>query len=58
MRSDASLGSTVCLDVSDSATCAFLAAGEGAAAVVSYEPAEWSHLLVEQVSSTMVARPY
>ncbi|CAM9803913.1 unnamed protein product, partial [Laminaria digitata] len=50
VRNDASLGSTVCLDVSDSATCAFLAAGEGAAAVVSYEPAEWSHLLVEQVA--------
>ena len=56
VRNDASLGSTVCLDVSDGAACAFLAAGEGAAAVVSYEPAEWSHLLVGQVSSTFAQR--
>lgn len=41
--------SAVCLDISDGATCAFLAAGEGASAAVSYEPAEWSHLLVGQV---------
>lgn len=53
VRNDPSLGSTVCLDVSDGATCAFLAAGEGAAAVVSYEPAEWSHLLVGQVRLTV-----
>lgn len=39
----------VCLDVGDGATCSFLAAGEGSGAVVSYEPAEWSHLLVGQV---------
>lgn len=41
-------GSTV-LDVGDGAACAFLAAGEGAGASISYEPAEWSHLLVGQV---------
>lgn len=43
--------SGVCLDIGDGATCAFLAAGEGASAAVSFEPAEWSHLLVGQVSS-------
>lgn len=42
-------GSTV-LDVGDGAACAFLAAGEGAGASISYEPAEWSHLLVGQVT--------
>lgn len=41
--------STTVLDVGDGAACAFLAAGEGAGAAVSYEPAEWSHLLVGQV---------
>lgn len=40
----------MCLDVGDGAACAFLAVGEGAATAVSYEPAEWSHLLVGQVS--------
>lgn len=37
------------LDIGDGAACAFLAVGEGAGAAVSYEPAEWSHLLVGQV---------
>ncbi|CAN0132511.1 unnamed protein product [Scytosiphon promiscuus] len=41
--------SSTVLDIGDGAACAFLAAGEGAGAVVSYEPAEWSHLLVGQV---------
>lgn len=44
-----SAGGATVLDVGDGAACAFLAAGEGAGAVVSYEPAEWSHLLVGQV---------
>ena len=47
-------GSTV-LDIGDGAACAFLAAGEGAGASISYEPAEWSHLLVGQVTSSNVA---
>ncbi|CAB1110983.1 unnamed protein product [Ectocarpus sp. CCAP 1310/34] len=38
------------LDIGDGATCAFLAVGAGAGAAVSYEPAEWSHLLVGQVA--------
>lgn len=41
--------SSTVLDIGDGAACAFLAAGEGAGAVISYEPAEWSHLLVGQV---------
>ncbi|CAM9570516.1 unnamed protein product, partial [Ectocarpus sp. 12 AP-2014] len=36
------------LDIGDGAACAFLAVGEGAGAAVSYEPAEWSHLLIGQ----------
>lgn len=42
-------GSTV-LDIGDGAACAFLATREGAGASISYEPAEWSHLLVGQVT--------
>lgn len=46
-------GGSIVLDIGDGATCAFLAAGEGggAGASISYEPAEWSHLLVGQVTS-------
>lgn len=44
----AAASSTV-LDIGDGAACAFLAVGEGAGTVISYEPAEWSHLLVGQV---------
>lgn len=45
-------GESTVLDVGDGAACAFLAAGEGAGASISYEPAEWSHLLVGQVISS------
>ncbi|CAM9779437.1 unnamed protein product, partial [Hapterophycus canaliculatus] len=45
--------SSTVLDIGDGAACAFLAAGEGAGAVISYEPAEWSHLLVGQVCKTI-----
>ncbi|CAM9327937.1 unnamed protein product [Sphacelaria rigidula] len=41
--------SAVCLNIGEGGVCAFLAAGEGASAVVSYEPEEWSQLLVGQV---------
>ncbi|CAM9336327.1 unnamed protein product [Ectocarpus fasciculatus] len=43
-------GAGTVLDIGDGAACAFLAVGEGAGAAVSYEPAEWSHLLVGQVA--------
>ena len=43
-------GGPTVLDIGDGAACAFLAAGEGAGASISYEPAEWSHLLVGQVT--------
>lgn len=48
----------VCLDVGAGSTCTFLAAGEGAGTVVSYEPEEWSHLLVGQVSYRVYARSF
>lgn len=48
----------VCLDVGDGSTCAFLAAGEGAGTVVSYEPEEWSHLLVGQASYCICSRSF
>lgn len=44
-------GAGTVLDIGDGAACAFLAVGEGAGAAVSYEPAEWSHLLVGQVQT-------
>lgn len=46
----------VCLDVGAGSTCTFLAAGEGAGTVVSYEPEEWSHLLVGQVNYCIYSR--
>lgn len=45
-------GESTVLDIGDGAACAFLAAREGAGASISYEPAEWSHLLVGQVTYT------
>lgn len=51
--SSVSRESAVCLNISDGGVCAFLAAGEGATAI-SYEPEEWSHLLVGQVTSSEV----
>lgn len=49
-------GGPTVLDVGDGAACAFLASGEGAGASISYEPAEWSHLLVGQVQQGSAAQ--
>lgn len=50
LSGDAVGGESTVLDIGDGAACAFLAAAEGAGASISYEPAEWSHLLVGQVT--------
>lgn len=49
-------GDATVLDIGDGAACAFLAVGEGAGAVVSYQPAEWSNLLVGQVRAWFSGR--
>lgn len=48
-------GDSTVLDIGDGAACAFLAVGEGAGAAVSYEPAEWSNLLVGQVRAWFIS---